>query len=117
MGIKKILLIIIGVGFLLALMPFVSPRGSFTEIYMILNWVLPALLLLLVAITLFSSQGYKNVRLAGSAFKTVVDTIIRIFLIILTAVVSWVVLAFIGFSNGSYSMSTYGTPIYRPKTK
>lgn len=129
MGIKKfkrVLLVVIIIGFLFVFSwPLIIARFDtswetkefFKDFYGLSNWILPALLVLLVGITLFSSQGYKNVQITGSTLKKVFDFIFRLILIAITAIVSWIVLVFIGFSNGSYSMSTYGTPIHRPRIK
>jgi hypothetical protein len=85
--------------------------------FVFLNFAIPAVLTLLLAVTFFSSKSYKAVRATGNAFKIIVHVIVSVILLIITAVVSWVVVVFVGLSNGSYQMSTYGTPIHRPKVK
>lgn len=85
--------------------------------YVIINFGIPIVLLFFVAKYLFFSENYKRIRLVGTLFQKIFQFFIRFIAVILTAIISWIVLVFVGFSIGAYQMSTYGTPIHRPRIK
>jgi len=113
---KKYLLLAVIIGYLFAI-SFSFVGSEFSEIYGILNWILPLITTWMVMSFLFSSESYKKTRLQSSKANKIADYIIRIVLTVFTAIISWVVLVFVGFSSGTYSSSTYGTPIHRPKAR
>lgn len=122
---KTGLLIFIALGYTFAFLTPVlnkglhfSERSTFESFYSILNLRLPVATALLLAIWLFSMKSYKNSQLTGSTFKKIFNVFFRLILVIVTAIISWMVLVFIGFGAGVYSMmSTYGTPIHRPRIR
>lgn len=67
---------------------------------------------------LFSALSYKNLQRIGSPLNKVVGSVWRIILIVITAIISFFVAAFVflAIALGSGGGSTYGTPIFRPKT-
>lgn len=85
--------------------------------YVFINFAIPIVLLIFMVKLLFFSENYKKIRLTGTTFKKIYSFVLRFLAVILTALISWIILVMIGFSTGIYSMSTYGTPIYRPKVK
>jgi hypothetical protein len=113
---KYLLLIVVIIGYLFAI-SFSIVGSEFSGIYGILNWILPFITTWMVMSFLFSPKSYKKTRLQSSKNNKTADYSIRIVLTVFTAIISWVVLVYIGFSSGTYSSSTYGTPIHRPKTR
>lgn len=85
--------------------------------YVIINFGIPIVLLFFVAKYLFFSENYKRIKLVGTLFQKIFQFTVRLIAVVLTTIISWIVLVFIGLSTGVYSMSTYGTPIHRPRIK
>ena len=118
---KNILWGVVILGFLYAFLSILIfpefPACVIEGAYMVLNWVIPILLLFLMGFSLFSSEKFKEIWAGENVIKKVFSVIGRSILVAITAFISWIVLAYIGFANGSYQSSTYGTPIYRPLIK
>jgi hypothetical protein len=124
---KTILSIVVIVGFLFVFLSkfimlaieniFGSIPGYVEGFYIGLNWVLPVLAAALIAMLFFAPRNFKKNRREKSIVIKILANLGGIILIALTAIISWVVVTFMGFVNGTYVSSTYGTPIYRPQVK
>ena len=94
---KRILIIILVVMLCCLLIPD-------NPIYAFFNAAIPAFLAILLQITFFSSESYKAVTAAGNTFKNFVYAIVCVILVIITAVVSWFALFWVGIYNNSYNL-------------
>lgn len=99
------------------------------EFYIYINYIAPIAVLFFVGFFLgkglFFSENYKKIRITGSLPQKIFQFTIRLIAVALTAIIlaimSVIVLIFVGLGAGIYSVPslqpTYGTPVYRPKIK
>ncbi len=87
-------------------------------VYLAINFIVPAIIIFYLGRYLFTSPNYKKARLTGSTAHKIFAFLTRLIALVFTALVSWVVLLFVGVTSGAYKIgSTYGTPIFRPKVR
>lgn len=115
---RKTLLIITIIGWLFVSSTFLFPVYTFSEsfwLYMI--FIISGLSCLSVLFFLISASINKNIWSASSILKKSAALLGIIFTTAIAALVALIAMFFIAIDRHPVSMSTYGTPLYRPKIK
>jgi hypothetical protein len=121
---QRILFLITGLGWLVVLSTFLFPLHTFQgNFWSIVGLLVAGLSAASVGSILFAPKENPAPQVNGLPAperSTAKKTFIFIFSFLLTALtgfVAFIILAIISFSRDPHSLSTYGTPIYRPKVK
>lgn len=117
-NIKKILYIITGIGWLAILSTFLFPVHTFEqEFWGVMIFVMAGLSCISVATFLITRQKNKEIWAGVSIFKKIASSLGILLLTAITGVVAFIVILIIAMSRDPHPLSTYGTPIHRPKVK